>query len=931
MELKFQLLDCDYFMNGNKPIIRLFGKTADSKTACAFVEGFDPYFYILPKDFEDGAIKKIENFLNENFKQNIKKIEIVKKFLPIGYQNDKTDLLKIILVDPSKVPMIREALIEKNSEIRKSVKDVFEADILFKYRFMADNNMSGLGTIKATGTPASTTTIKSNCKISASKIDPVADEMETQFKYMSVDIEVVPGHEGLPDARRDEIAMISMAFHPKHSDCESIVLITKPIKALDNTVRTFPNEKEMLKEFARIVDLFDPDVFIGYNINGFDMPFIIERFRQRGIPCMLGRCNMKPATYRKFGIRYRNAVVGRVIADAYELIKESVSKGLIRLKRYGLGDVSKVLLNEDKIDIAHSEIGKYWNGDSEKLTKLISYSRKDSMLALKLVLEKNMLDKFIELSKVSGILLQDVLSGGESTRVEHLLLRKFNEAGFVIPCKPSAEETTKRNIEREKSGLTGALVLEPERGLQTGSVVYLDFKSMYPSIYISYNICPTTILSNKTEKEIEKEFKSSYTDTPYGTKFVSKEIRKGIIPQIVESLIVERDRVKKEMHSEKSKSRIRELDAKQLALKIMANAFYGYTGYIQAKLYLLDIANAITSCGRYLIQKTKETVEEDKRFKVIYGDTDSIMVKTNANELDDAFKLGLEIEKVINERLSGIVKIKIEGIFKSLLILTKKRYAGWLFEKGDEGWDGKILTKGIETIRRDWCDLAGETLYKILEIILKKQNPKEAFEYVREVLKKLQKNEIPIESLVLTKSITKPIKSYKGVQPHVEVVKKMRKRNPSEAPGVGDRIGFIIVQGTQLLSNRAEDPDYAKQHGLKVDSKYYIESQLIPPLERVFEAMGVNKSELLGTGKQTLLSAIFKKERQQNQDQDQNHRDRGNKENSEDEPLSGVEGLVCEKCGKTYDQPPLVGKCVSCGGPILFFKGHEKSKYLLIA
>jgi DNA polymerase I len=908
MELKFQLLDCDYFMNGNRAVVRLFGKTEEGKTVCVFNEDVEPYFYVLPSGTDKNGAQLVADFLKKKFGSLITKIENVQRFLPIGFQEEKSDMLKVTLTDPSKVPSVREEL-----RTKPFVKKIFEADVLFKYRFMVDRNLRGMETVKAIGNPSTTTTVKTKHRITATKIEPCDESFVPNLKYMSLDIEVVSAQEGLPDARKDEIAMISLAFHPNHNGNESLVLLTKQIKNGDKTVKTFVNEREMLKEFLKIVDLFDPDFLVGYNINGFDFPYIIERFRQCGVPCMLGRGVKKPATSRKFGMWYRNTATGRVIVDAYDLIKESAGKGLVRLKRYGLGDVSKVLLNEDKVDIAHSEIGKYWNGDDRKMEKLISYSRKDSILALKLVLEKNMLDKFIELSKVSGVLLQDVLSSGESIRMETLLLKKFNETEFVLPCRPTQGEISRRNIERETKFLKGALVLEPETGLHTSCVVYLDFKSMYPSIYISYNICPTTLL--------EKGSKEKGVETPYGIRFIPKDVRRGIIPQIVEQLITERDIVKKQMRAAKNENIRRELNAKQFALKIMANAFYGYTGYTRAKLYVLDIANAITSCGRDLIQKTKDIVEEDKQYKVIYGDTDSIMVKTETKDLDDALKTGLELEEKINKELSGIVKMKIESIFKSLLILTKKRYAGWSFEKRGNEWEDKLIMKGIETIRRDWCDLVSDTLFRVLEIILKEQDPKKAFEYVRGVLKKLQNNEIPIENLVITKSISKPIRSYKGIQPHVEVVKKMRKRSPGDAPGVGDRIGFVITQGLRLLSNRAEDPEYAKTHGLKIDSKYYIENQLMPPLERVFESMGIDKSELHGVGRQTLLTTLFNKKKQKN----------GEKTKSLEIPLNSIDGVICEKCSKTYRRPPLIGKCDSCGGRILFYKGNEKSKHYFLS
>jgi DNA polymerase I len=918
MEMKFHLLDSDYFMNGNRAVVRLFGKSIDGKTVCAFYSGVMPYFYIMLIDEGSGRepegkkfdekMKELENFLRKNFQGLFHETEVVKRLLPIGHQKSKTTLVKIILTEPSKVPVVRE-------ELRRQpyVKEIYEADIPFKYRFMADRGLSGMRMVKVDGTSTQTKTVKTRYNIEAKSVVPVEDDDAPNLKYMSLDIEIASSREGLPDARRDKISMISAAFSPEHKGHDSIVLMVKHVEENgDDSVKTFSSEKEMLEEFLKTLNEFDPDVLIGYNINGFDLPYLIERYRQNRVPPTFGRCANKQARTRTFGMMTRSDVAGRVVVDAYELVKESASKGLIKLKRYGLGDVSRALLNEEKVDIAHSEIVKYWNGEAAKVQKLIDYSRKDSVLALKLVLEKNLLDKFIELSKVSGVLLQDALSSGEATRIETYLLREFNSAGYVVPSKPTPAETSRRNVERETQALKGAIVLEPETGLHTDAIVYLDFKSMYPSIYISYNICPTTLLP--------KDSKEEGIMTPYGVKFISKETKRGIIPQIVEQLITERDAVKKEMRMEKNEEKFKQLNAKQFALKIMANAFYGYTGYIRAKLYILDIANAITSCGRYLITRTRDIVDKDERFKVIYGDTDSVMVKTKTKDIEEAFELGEELEIMINTELEGIVMMKIESIFKTIVILTKKRYAGWSFEKRGDGWEDKIIMKGIETVRRDWCDLVSETLYDVLEIILKEQDPKKAFDHVREVLKKLQKNEIPIEKLIITKSISKPIRSYKGIQPHVELVKKMRRRNPTDAPGVGDRVGFVIVQGLQLLSNRAEDPAYIKEHDMKTDSKYYIENQMLPPLERVFESIGIDKSELLGMGKQTLLTSLFGTKKRSRRDSQ-----------SRETVLEIIDGVVCEKCGKTYKRPPLVGKCDSCGGSFLFFNGTTKSKYFSMA
>ena len=1335
MELVFQLLDCDYILLNNSPLLRLFGKTKEGKVVCAFYKNFYPYFYILPKK---GKEDEIIRFLEKNYSNLVLAIRKVFKFLPIGFQKSKTKLLKIFLRDPSKVPKIRE-------DLREKVENLFEADILFKYRFMADFSLSGLGWVKVKGKPTNTNSVRSERNVEAEEIKSIGLEGNAPLKYMAIDIEVVPKKEGLPDSKRDPVILIGISFYPAFNNSNTLVLVARRTKKRKD-ILPFENEKEMLEEFLRIVERFDPDVIVGYNINNFDLPYLLDRLRENKLSRNLGRCKDKPASSKKVGSRTRNYIPGRVVVDVYELVKESAGKGLLRLKRFGLGDVSKALLGEDKIDIKHSEISKYWRGSEEQLNELINYTRKDAILALRILLEKNMLDKFIEISKVSGLLLQDVLDSGESSRIENLLLREFNKHEYVIPCKPTAKEVAKRNEERIAKGFKGALVLEPETGLHTSPVIYLDFKAMYPSIFIAYNICPTTLLLNGEKLES--------VQTPYGSRFVSKKVKEGIIPKILARLIEERDKIKAEMKRARGE-KLKTLDAKQYALKIMANAFYGYTGYARGRLYVLDIASGITSCGRYLIQRTKEIVESEG-FKVVYGDsvdynrriilldpdgivrvmkigefvdsffedveeenqskfingwkalclengrpmfqpvvrvvrhlynprekgdllkiktkwgetivtpqhsiygfvdgkpklmdakeltkssmisvltkipnvetvkeidilklckkrskniflyippefvpedlkdeilkrhvrkrrhvfvipidrvgdleeklrerkilrkcfiggygaypfrgkknttipaiielseelgyllgiyvaegcainknykygrkvgisisnknrkiiqkikksvekifgkkvkpfvcdkksktyritlnglayyfffkdilqagdrsenkrippvilssplkvklafykgymegdgnlsypstprfstlseglrddltvllkmlnlrkivsyyfrpskktwritysnysrgckfsldkyvsgisiksiekvrpsskfvydievggahnfvdahgcvllhnTDSVMVKAGVKDIEKAFEVGKELEKRINEKLEGIVKMKIESVFKTLLILTKKRYAGLAVEKLDGSYEEKIVMKGIETVRRDWCDLVSKTLYQVLEILLKEQNPRKAFDYVKGVLEKLEKNEIPLEDLVITKSISKNPKDYKGIQPHVELVKKLRKRSPAEAPGVGDRVSFVIVKGPQLVSKRAEDPEYVKKHNLKIDSRYYIESQLLPPLERVFETIGYSKAELIGIGKQLLLSEAIK-----------------NKVRVKHEALTSFESFICKKCNTVYRRIPLIGKCVECGDEILFFSNGNKSRYLRI-
>ena len=149
-------------------------------------------------------------------------------------------------------------------------------------------------------------------------------------------------------------------------------------------------------------------------------------------------------------------------------------------------------------------------------------------------------------------------------------------------------------------------------------------------------------------------------------------------------------------------------------------------------------------------------------------------------------------------------------------------------------------------------------MHKVIEILLKEDDVKGALKYFKGVLNLLVTGQIEIQKLVITKTMTKSAGAYDGTQPHIELVKKMQARSPGEAPGIGDRISYVIVKGRDMLSKRTEDPEYVRDHGLQVDSQYYIENQLMPPIERIFKGLNISKSELLGNGRQMGLFDIIK-------------------------------------------------------------------------
>jgi DNA polymerase I len=339
---------------------------------------------------------------------------------------------------------------------------------------------------------------------------------------------------------------------------------------------------------------------------------------------------------------------------------------------------------------------------------------------------------------------------------------------------------------------------------------------------------------------------------------------------------------------------------------------------------MLDVANSITAYGRDNLEKTRKLVEGNFDYKVIYADTDSVFLKTKIDNLDEAKEVGEKISKFVTENLPGELELDFEKIYRTFLILTKKRYAGWKFEFNGEKWEDKIEMRGIETIRRDWCPLVSEVMNSVIRIVLKEGDTDKAIAEIKCVIEKLKKGEIPLEKLTVVKGITKGVDGYKGTLPHIELARKMAARSPRDAPKIGDRLGFVIIKGNEMLSKRSEDPKYVQEHGLQIDSDYYINNQVFPPIERILNAMGIERGEIFGSGRQTGMSSWFS---------GKDTAIKRTKNNivikTNNTTLTGLEEFVCRKCNKNYRRMPLSGIC-ECGGELLFsFNGNVGKKISL--
>ncbi len=799
----FQLISTKYHNSPNGPIITMYGRDGAGRAIQHEVSGFRPYFFVQPKDTDE--VKKVLTEFPE-----VTDIFEDYRFLPNGYQTEPTEVLQVYVNRPSDVPKIRDAL-----RGHPEIVDMYEADVLYATaRFLTDYDLYGMRWVEAN---------KNDVKTVMDRSD------DAPIKIMGFDIEVLPPERGVPDSSRDPIIIVSVSFN----DAETVVLVARDGISTKN-IRYVGSEAKLLSEFMDIVKSYDPDVVMGFNEYNFDFPYIEKRLSVLGIGNRFGR-DGTPFVVRQFGSAKEVNIVGRACVDLLDAIKLNYS-----LASYSLANVSKELLNRPKLDIKASEMRDIWlNGPADRLQDFIEYAGRDSDLLQDIIKELKLIDRYINISKECGLLLHETINGGQSRRIESMLLREFRKENRLWPLNDKKKKEAK---------VEGATVFEPDRGLHE-NIIVMDYKSLYPSAIRAYNICWSSII-NDDKMNVKKIV------APNDVCYTDHSVYEGIMPRILTKLYNKRVELKSLMKKATNPADRMFYDNQQYAVKILLNSFYGYTGALMGRLYDPRLANSVTAVGRRSIALTKETAEKLVDCKVVGGDTDSVFIKLNSvDNPDDALKVAKIIHDAMLEILPPPMEIDFECFAKRAIIFEKKRYAMWIFEPSKDGWVDHMKYRGLELRRRDWVKLVGETMDVVFHMILCEGRTRDAWEYTNKVLndvmmlKDIRTNPELAEKLVLSRKVGN-LDGYKNPQPHVTVCQKMAARG--EPPyGLGDRVMYMAIPGASngSISTYVDTPDYIRSTDGRIDNRWYVESQIKPPLQRIFEAIGID----IETGKKKMI------------------------------------------------------------------------------
>ena len=370
-------------------------------------------------------------------------------------------------------------------------------------------------------------------------------------------------------------------------------------------------------------------------------------------------------------------------------------------------------------------------GKRRHMRRVLSYHLERAENSLAILDAMELVGRTCELARVFGIDMFSVLSRGSQYRVESMLYRLVRSQNYVLPS-PSIQQ-------RQAQPATECipLVMEPMSAYYDSPVCVLDFRSLYPSVVIAYNLCYSTCLGKAgSQPDAEGHVKLGVTSfarppgmlaavqedtfvTPNGVIYLQSHVREGVLPRLLREILSARVAVKKLMKEAlrvNNMALYRALNARQFGLKLIANVTYGYTSAgFSGRMPCAELADSIVQTGRESLERAIRTVESMKKewgARVVYGDTDSLFVELPGRSKEEAFRVGKQIAAYITAQNPPPMELELEKVYLPSMMVAKKRYVGYSYDAPSA--TPSLDPKGIEMVRRDGCALLSRVQEKCL-------------------------------------------------------------------------------------------------------------------------------------------------------------------------------------------------------------------------
>lgn len=752
-----RLIQASYKKVESDLAIHIYGKTQNGKSITVKYVGFEPYFFVV-----DPPADVVGMMQNDDRIRRLEDAELL-------YKDEKRPCKRVVVTYPWLVPDIRKTIMPRAT--------VLAADIPFHFRFAYDLDIGSC--VRVHGEEIDDKSYSTDIVVKAERFEPIKS-FRPKLTILSFDVET--------SLKEPKVFCICCVLKKDGEVTER---------------RFFGDEKAMIRDFTEFIVSSDPDVVTGYNIDGFDIPQILQRASALMMPPVYwGRY---PGELSQYNNRFW-WTEGRIIIDAWWAVKK-----ILRPKQETLNAVARQILGEEKHDVDPKKMDDEWESDKEKVMK---YCVQDALLALKVLEKVAILQRSMDLATVSKLPLDDVVNGTTSQLVDSILIREADRRKVAVPMTMRGGE--------EVETIEGGYVHDMAPGLYHW-VLTLDFRSMYPSMIISKNICFTTLSSRGT------------IVSPTGAKFLDRSEREGLLPGILMRLMDERAATKQAMRDAKTAEEKDYYNGLQEAIKILMNSFYGVLASSFYRFTDPRIGASITSFAR---EATKDLIRklEAEGLKVIYSDTDSVFFLSPKPNLEESVRLGQQIAERFS---SGGIVLEFEKIMEPFFSHgMKKRYVGRMVWPRQE-----LVVRGYEMRRTDSFDLQSEVLGTVFDKVLDGDQAG-AIAYTRNVVNDLMAGKMDPSKLVISRSVREE-SQYKSSESMINVRVFKRLKELGYPAVAGMKVSWIVTNSRahpQEFEPWIDGRPFPK--GVRPDYKYYA-TRLAATIARVTESLGWDERSLL--------------------------------------------------------------------------------------
>ncbi|XP_034253905.1 uncharacterized protein LOC117652853 [Thrips palmi] len=620
------------------------------------------------------------------------------------------------------------------------------------------------------------------------------------------------------------------------------------------------DEKSLLQSLVSLMHKWDPDILAGFEIEMLSWGYVLQRANVLGVNIIQEFSRVPDQKQGKEQDLEDNnglgglKIIGRIVLDAWRLFRSEVA-----LQSYTFENLMYHILHKRVSHHSFENLSRWWEHPSHLHRWItVQYYQQRVSGIIRLLDQLDLVGRTSELARLFGIQFFEVLSRGSQFRVESMMLRLAKPLNF-IPVSPSVQQ---RAHMRAPECLP--LIMEPESRFYNDPMIVLDFQSLYPSMIIAYNYCFSTCLGRvehlgksghfefgcselRVKTSLLQQLRDEISVSPSGIAFVTKRVRQGVLPRMLEEILEARLAVKQSMKLHKKDHTLqRVLHARQLGLKLIANVTYGYTSAnFSGRMPCIEVGDSVVSKGRETLERAITLVQNNKewRARVVYGDTDSLFVLIPGRSREEAFRIGAEIAAAVTESNPSPVKLKLEKVYQPCILQTKKRYVGFMYESPDQA-EPVYEAKGIETVRRDGCPAVAKMLEKSLKILFETRDVSSVKAYVSHQFSKILAGRANIQDLIFARE-------YRGKEnyragacvPALELTKRWLRHDRRSEPRMGERVPYVVTNGppgSALIHLVRHPKELLSDPSLRYNAVYYVTRAIIPPLARCFSLLGAD-------------------------------------------------------------------------------------------